>query len=131
MRHIHDLRVGGLNYVDRLTRRCLLNVHLLLLGGLQSAGGVRIGAQPLDRGSHFALIGGKCGSDGGVIVDVLRHHLQDLREIYERDKCGIESLLHCGIGERRAAEIGILLEPIMRVENFLRVRGGGSDLREQ
>jgi hypothetical protein len=131
LRDVDDLRVGRLNHVDRLTRRRLLNLDLLLLGGLQCAGCVRVGAQPLDRGSHFALIGGKCGANRGVIIHVLRHHLQDLREIYQRDKCGIESLFHGGIGERRAAEIGILLQPIMRVENFLRVRGGGGDLREQ
>ena len=131
LRYINDLRIGGLNHIHGLTRRRLLHFHLLLLGGLQCAGCVRVGAQPLDRRGHFALIGGKCSADSGVIIDVLRHHLQDLREINQRDERWIESLLHGGVSERRAAQIGILLQPIMRVENFLRVRRGGSDLREQ
>jgi hypothetical protein len=43
------------------------------------------------------LIGQKRLPDGGVIVHVIRHHLQHLRKIYQRDERWIESLLHGSI----------------------------------
>jgi hypothetical protein len=47
--------------------------------------------------------------DGGVIVDVLRHHIQHLRKTGERDERRIESLFFRGVGERRSLKARVLL----------------------
>jgi hypothetical protein len=62
---------------------------------------------------------------------MLRHHLQHLREIHQRDKCRIESLLLRGIRERSASQAGVLLQPVVDVQDFLRVGGRGCDLSQQ
>ena len=54
-----------------------------------------------------------------------------MRKIHQRDKRWIESRRLCGIGERGSGEIGILLQPVIHVENFLRIGAGSGDLREQ
>jgi hypothetical protein len=55
LRHIDDLRVRRLDYVDRLTRR-LLYLYLLLCIAAQRAGGVCLSPQPLNRLSDSSLI---------------------------------------------------------------------------
>jgi hypothetical protein len=62
---------------------------------------------------------------------VVGHHLEDGREGYEGEEGGIESLFLCGIGESGAGQARVLREPVGNVENFLWVRGGGCDLREE
>jgi hypothetical protein len=120
-RYINHLRVGRLNYVDRLAGR-LLHLHLLLLIALQVPRGVRLVPQSLDRSTHCALIRRKRLPDGGVVVDVLRHHVEHVWEIYQRNKCGIKTLLFCRIGERRALQPLILLQPVRDVQNLLGIR---------
>jgi hypothetical protein len=88
-----------------------------------------LGAQPLNRSGDRPLVRQKRYSDSGVIVDVLRHHRYDLRKIRQRYKRGIESLRLCRVGERVASETGILMQPVIDVENFLRICAGSGDLR--
>jgi hypothetical protein len=130
LRDINNLRTRGLNYINGLTR-WLLYLHLLLRITAQRAGVVRLSPQALNRSRDGFLIRGKCLSDGGVVVDVLSHHFQHLRKIYQRDECGIESLLLCRISERRARKPGVLRQPVIDIQDFLRIGGGGSDLGEQ
>ena len=130
LRHIDYLRAGRLDHVDRRASG-LLDFHLLLLVGAQGTRGVGLRAQALNRGGYYSLIRRKGLPDGGVIVDVLRHHLQYLRKIYQCDKRGIEALFRGGIGEGSAREIEVLLQPVIRVEDLLRIRRGGGDLGEQ
>jgi hypothetical protein len=54
-----------------------------------------------------------------------------LRKIHKRYERRIESRRLRRIGQRSAAEVGILYQPIINVENFLRVRASSGDLREQ
>jgi hypothetical protein len=130
LRDIHDLRASRLDHVDgRATG--LLHLYGLLLIAAQVARVVGLSAQALNRGGHRSLVRRKRLADGGVIVDVLGHHLQDLRKINEGDERGIEPLLRGGICERSAGEIEVLLQPVIHVEDFLRIRGGGGDLGEQ
>jgi hypothetical protein len=70
-------------------------------------------------------------ADRRVVVHIFRHHLEDLREIGQRDKCRIESLRLRRIGERGASQVGISLQPIVHIQNFLGIRGGRGDLRQQ
>jgi hypothetical protein len=129
-RNINHLWIHGLNYVNRLTGG-LLHVHLELRIRAQRAGSICLGAQSLNRVGDGRLVSGKCDADGSVIVDVLRHHGDDLREIHQRDERRIESRCLRSIGQRGAGEVGILDQPIINVENFLRIRAGGGDLSQQ
>jgi hypothetical protein len=97
-----------LNYINRLTRR-LLHFHLLLGIALQRPGRIRLSSQSLNGGSDRSLISRKGLPDGGIIVDVLRHHVEHLRKICQRNKCRIESLALSRVGERATREPGILL----------------------
>jgi hypothetical protein len=51
--------------------------------------------------------------------------------MHQSNESRIKSLLLRGIAERIAGKPRIVGEPIIDVENFLRVRGGGCNLREQ
>jgi hypothetical protein len=53
---------------------------------------------------------------------VLRHHLQHLRKIHQRNERRIESLLLCRVGERRAGQPLIVLQPVIDIQNLLRIR---------
>jgi hypothetical protein len=124
------LRIRGLDYINRLTRG-LLHFHLLPRIAAQRAGAIGLSPQALDRGGDRSLIGSERVTDNGVVVDVLRHHLEDLWKIYERDECGIESLLLGCIGEGCTGQACVFHQPVINVQNFLGIRRGGGDLREQ
>ena len=128
--NINNLGIHGLNYIKGLAP-ILLQLNLLLLGGAQRTGAVGLIAQALDGSGDGSLIGLKCLADGGVVVDILRHHLEHFGEIHQRNKRWIEPLLLRGIGQGYAGESGILRQPIVDIQNFLRVGGGGGDLRKQ
>jgi hypothetical protein len=90
-----------------------------------------LGSQPLNRSGNRRLVRQKRLADGGVIVDVLRHHGHDLRKIHQRYKRWIECLRLRRVGQRGAGEIGILLQPVIDVEYFLRICAGSRDLRQK
>jgi hypothetical protein len=108
-----------------------LHFYLLLRIAAKRTGGISLSPQPLNRLSNCSLIRRKCLPDGGIIVDILRHHVQDVREIYQRNKCRIEPLLLRCIGQRCARQPGVLLQPGINIQNLLRIRRCGGDLREQ
>jgi hypothetical protein len=65
-----------LNDVDGLIVG-LLDFYSLLLVGAEGSGGVGLTAEALDGSGYFGLIGGHGLADRGVVVDVVRHHLED------------------------------------------------------
>ncbi len=130
LRHINYLRIRRLNYIDGLTS-LLLYFHLLLRICAQRARRIGLGAQPLNRSRDGCLICGECLSNGGVIVNVLRHHIQHGRKIYQRDKRRIESRLLRRIGQRGTCHAGIVLKPVGNIQNFLRIGGRRGDLRKK
>jgi hypothetical protein len=95
---------------------------LLLLIALQVPRDVRLVPQSLDRSAHCSLIRRKRLPDGSVIVDVLRHHVEHIWEIHQRNKRGIKPLLFCRIGQCRTLQPRILLQPVRDVQNFLGIR---------
>jgi hypothetical protein len=129
LRDKHHLRIRGLNDIDRLWT--LLYDDCLLLIRLQCARGVGFRPQPLNGISDCCLISGERLANGGVVVDIFRHHVQHLGKIHQRDECGVESLLLGGIGERRSLESRICIEPIVDVQNLLGGCGCRHNLREQ
>jgi hypothetical protein len=102
-----------------------------LRSAFQSSRVIGLIPQPLDRVGDGSLIRGKCSPDGGIVVDVLRHHLQDLRETRQRDKCWIEALLLGRVRERRPRQSGVLHQPVVNIQNFLGIGRSRSDLRQQ
>jgi hypothetical protein len=130
LRHINHLRCCRLDYINRLTLG-LLHFNLLLLVAAQRSCGVCLGPQALNRGSDRSLIRQERLPNGGIVVDVLRHHIQHIGKIYQRDECRIELLLLRRIGERRTRQTGILLQPTIHIENLLRIGRRRRDLREQ
>jgi len=129
LRDKNHLRIRGLDDIDRL--RTWLYDDCLLLIRAQCARGVGLRPQSLNGIGDCSLISGERLTDGGVVVDILRHHLDHLRKIHQCDKCGIEPLLLGGIGKRRSLESWIRKEPIVDVQDLLRGRGCRHDLREQ
>jgi hypothetical protein len=130
LRHIDHLWTGGLNRIDGLASG-LLDVDLLLCIAAQRSRGICLGAQTLDGSGYLCLVGRHGFPDGRVVVYVLRHHLEDGGEGDERDEGGIEALLLGAICERRAAEVRVLREPVIDVQDLLRVGGGRRDLGEK
>ncbi len=122
------MRLGGLNDVDGLVGD-LLNFDCLLLIGAEGSCGVGLAAEALDGCGDFGLVGRHCLADGGVVVDVVRHHLEDGGEGEESEEGGIEALLLGGAGESGTGEVRVVREKVGDVEDFLRVGGGGCDLR--
>jgi hypothetical protein len=68
-------------------------------------------------------------SDGGVIIHILRHHVDHFRKVNQRDKRRIESRGLRRIGECCARQVGIGLQPVIHIQNFLRIRRRGRNLR--
>lgn len=129
-RHIHNLRIRWLNHVDGLARR-LLHFYRMLRVAAQRSGRVGLRPKPLNRICHCALVAHEFVADCGIVVNVLRHHLEHLREVHQSNERGIKSLLLRGVGERRSREARIGEEPVIHVQNFLRIGRCGHDLRKQ
>jgi hypothetical protein len=100
----------------------LLHFHFLLLSGAQRAGVVGLSPQALNRRGDRFLVSGERLPDCAIIVDVLSHHVEHLRKVHQRNECRIESLLFCSIGERRARQAGIRLQPGVDIQDLLGVR---------
>jgi hypothetical protein len=130
LRDVDYLRLSGLNDVDGLIGD-LLDFNLLLLVGAEGSGGVGLAAEALDGCGDLGLVGGHGLADGGVVVDVVGHHLKHGWEGHEGEEGGIEALFLRGVGEGGAGEVRVLGEPVGDVEDFLWVCGGGCDLREK
>lgn len=85
----------------------------------------------MDGSSNVGLIGGDRLSDGRVVVNVLRHHLEHGRKRDQRNKCRVKSLCLSAIGERSAGETLVVYKPVVDVENLLGIGGGRRDLGEE
>jgi hypothetical protein len=85
----------------------------------------------LDRRRHLSLIGGDRRANGGIVVNVLRHHLDHLGKAGQRNKCRIKPLLLGSSGQLGFGEVVVLRQPVVDVQNLLRIGGGGGDLRQQ
>jgi hypothetical protein len=74
LRNVNDLWVGGLNH-NHLGTALRRRGDLLVFVAVQRP--VCIGCLPqlLNRSHYFRLIGFECGSKGGIIIDVRRHHV--------------------------------------------------------
>jgi hypothetical protein len=74
------------------------------------------------------LVGHHRRANRGVVINILRHHLDDLRKPNQSYKRGVESLLLGGGGQLGNGEILVLGQPIIDVQNFLGIGGRCRDL---
>jgi hypothetical protein len=100
-RYIHHLRIRRLNHIDGLIGD-LLHLNLLLFIAFQRSRRISLSPQTLDRIRHLLLVSRHRLPDRSIVVDVIRHHLQHIREGHQRNERRIVSLLLRGIGQRRA-----------------------------
>jgi hypothetical protein len=119
-----------LDHVDGLTG-VLLHLDLLLRGAAQGARCVGLRPQPLDRRRDLILIRSNRRPDGGIIVNVLRHHLHYIGKPGQGDECRVEALLLGSSGQLRECLVTVLRQPIIEIQNLLRISGGGSDLGQK
>jgi hypothetical protein len=124
LRHIHHLGIHRLNRIVR-TR---LHLNLLLRRAAQRPRVIRLCPQPLDRLRNHILVGQHGRTNGGIVVDVLRHHLHHRRESRQRDKGRIEPLLLRPRRQLRQGFIAVLRQPVIEVENLLRIGSSRGDL---
>jgi hypothetical protein len=129
-RNVHNLRVrrSDLNNAASLV---ILHDDLLLRAAAQCSGAVGQLAQTLHRIHYRIWVRLECRSDRGVVVDILRHHREHLGKLDQRNECRIEALRLRRVGESVAAEPRILLQPVLGVENLLRIGASAGDLCQQ
>jgi hypothetical protein len=109
----------------------LFDRNFLILVGIQCAGGIRLLAQGLNRRHHRFLVRFKCCSQRSVVINVDRHHVKHRRKAHERDEGWIESFRLRGVGQRCALQVRVLFQPVVCVDNLLRVGRSRTYLRKQ
>jgi hypothetical protein len=85
----------------------------------------------LDRRHHRCLICLERLANRSVIVDIVGHRIEYGREGHQRYEGRIEALLLGRGSECCAGLTAILLQPIVDIDDLLRVPGGRAYLREQ
>ena len=135
-RHVDGVRIGRLDH-DRGRRagrragaRRLLR-HGLLRRGLEVAGGLRLGAQPLDGGGHIGLLGDHRVAHLLGPVELAVHHRQDLRKGHERRHADVPALVLDRSEGGVALEAGIVLRPARRLDHLQRIARRHQGLRQQ
>jgi hypothetical protein len=102
LRHEDNLRIGRLDD-DNVRVALILHTHGLVLIALEGAHGISLLPETLYGIHNHPLIRSKRLPDHGEVVDVVGHHVEDLRKIYKRDERRIEALLLRRIGARLSA----------------------------
>jgi len=109
----------------------LLHLDRLLPIRSQSARRIGLGAQSLNGIRHRRLVRHHGLPDRGIVVDVVRHHLQHIGEVHQRNEGRVEALLLRRIRQLRALQVGIVRQPVVDIQDLLRVRRRRRDLRQQ
>jgi hypothetical protein len=124
------LGIDGLNY-DDLSPVLLFHGDLLILVAVERARGVCLLTQRLDRRHHRCLIRLERLSQRSVVINIYRHRVQHRRKGHQRDEGRIEPLPLRGVGERLSLQVGVLLHPVVRIENLLGVGRRRTYLRKE
>jgi hypothetical protein len=109
----------------------LLHLNLLLRRAAQRSRLVGLRTQPLNRRRYLRLIRRDSGSNRSVVVDILGHHLDHRRKVGESNKRRVEILLLRRIRQRRSAQGFIQRQPVIDIQNLLRIRRSRRNLRQQ
>jgi hypothetical protein len=111
--------------------RTLLHLNLLLRRAAQRSRRVGLRTQPLNRRRHLLLIRRDSSSNRSIVVDVLGHHLDHGRKVGKRDKGRVETLLLRRIRQCCSAQALIQRQPVIDIQNLLRIRRSRRNLRQQ
>ena len=130
LRNIDNLRIGRLNH-HHLRGALILYLNRLLLIALECPHRISLLTEALNRIHNHPLICGERLPNGRKVVDVLRHHVEDLRKIHQRNESRIKALCLGRVGARLAAQAPILVQPAINVEDLLRIGRCCADLRQQ
>jgi hypothetical protein len=130
LRQVHHLRIRRLNHIDGLAAG-LLHLNLLLGTAAQCARGIGLRPQALDGRRHLALIGRDRRPNRGIVVDILSHHLYYLGKARQGDEGRIKTLLLGSRRELRHAEVLVLPQPVIEIQDLLRIGRRRRDLRQQ
>ena len=124
------MTIAGRRSVRRAGARRLRR-HRLLRRGLERTRGLRLRPQSLDRGRDVGLLGDHRVADLLGPFELAVHHRQDLREGDQRRDAGVPALVLDGSQRGIAREIGIVLGPARRLDDFQRIGRRHQDLRQQ
>ena len=129
-RNIDDLRIGGLNVNGGLAI-LRLRGDPLLRRGLEAAVALRPAAHSLDGGHNVSLLGeeGVAQVRGPAHVAIEHGHYVGKRD-HGLD-AGVPVLLLGGVHQLLAAQIAMVLKPLLELDDFERVGGGSEHLREK
>jgi hypothetical protein len=111
--------------------RTLLHLNLLLRRAAQRSRRVGLRTQPLNRRRHLRLIRRDSTPERSVVVDILGHHLDHRRKVCKCDKSRIETLFLRSIRQPRSAQALIQSQPVVDIQNLLRIRRSRRNLRQQ
>jgi hypothetical protein len=70
-------------------------------------------------------------SQRGVVINIYRHRVQHRRKGHQRDEGRIKPLPLSSVGERLSLQVGVLLHPVVRIEDLLRVGRRRTYLRKE
>ena len=128
--HVDRLRIGRFDH-DRAAAAGRLRRHRLLRRALEVAGGRGLGAQALHGIGHVLLLRDHRVADLLGPVELVVHHLEDLRKRRQRLDADVPVLVLDRGHRRIALEIGIGLRPARRLDDFERIARGHQRLRQQ
>jgi hypothetical protein len=99
-----------------------------MLIALERADGVSLLPETLYGIHNHPLVRSERFTDRGVVVDVVGHHVEDLRKIHKRYESRIETLLLRRIGARLSDQPRVLTNPIVYIKDLLRIGRCCADL---
>lgn len=67
----------------------------------------------------------------GIVVNIVRHHLQDAGKVDQGNECRIEPLPLCGIHQHLGGRTRVACDEINHVKDLLRIRGRSRNLRQE
>jgi hypothetical protein len=124
------LRIGLLDHDDRLAFHNL-RFHFLLLSGFQVACVLRLRAHTLNGIHDVGLLRQKRIAQIGGPLQILGELLQ---RVGQRGHClnaGVPVLLLDGLNKRLVLQVLVLLQPLLELNDFQGIGGGGKDLRQK
>ncbi len=130
LRQVHHLRIRRLNHINGLPAG-LLHLNLLLGTAAQRARSIGLCPQTLDGRRNLALIGRDRRPNRGIVVDVLSHHLDYLGKARQGDEGWIKTLLLGSRRQLRHAEVLVLPQPVIEIQDLLRIGRRRRNLRQQ
>ncbi len=95
---------------------------VLVFIGVERTPGKGVLTQCLNRRHHRLLVGLERLTQRGIIIQILRHHIQHCGKIHQRDEGRIEALLLRRIRQCLRIQVAIAPHPHVHIMDLLRIR---------